>query len=67
MSEWWLFWVVLFSSFGLGFVWYGRKQRAIVPLTCGAILMIFPYFVSSTSILAVIGFILIAMPYFVRV
>ena len=66
MSEWWLLWGVLFSSFGLGVVWYGRKQKAIVPLACGVILMVFPYFVSSTTLLAVVGTLLIVVPYFVR-
>jgi hypothetical protein len=36
---------MLFGSIGFGFFLYGRKQRAIVPLTCGLALMVFPYFV----------------------
>lgn len=67
LSEWWLLWGVLFGSFGLGFFWYGKKQRAIVPLVCGLILMFFPYFVSSTMLLVAIGIMLIVVPYFVRI
>jgi hypothetical protein len=66
MNESWLLWGLLFGSFGLGFFVYGKKQRAVVPLVCGLALMIFPYFVSSTILLVLIGTALIAVPYFVR-
>ena len=58
---------MLFGSIGLGFFLYGKKQRAIVPLTCGLALMVFPYFVSGTAPLVLIGAALMAVPYFVRV
>jgi predicted membrane protein len=62
-----LFWGLLFSSVGLGFFIYGRKQRAVVPLVCGLALMIFPYFISNTVLLVTIGVALLAIPYFVRI
>ena len=40
-----LFLGVLFGSIGLGFFIYGRKQRKVVPLLCGLVLMIVPYFI----------------------
>jgi predicted membrane protein len=61
-----LLWGLLFGSIGLGFLIYGRKQRAVVPLICGVALMIVPYFVSNTILLITIGITLIAIPYFVR-
>jgi hypothetical protein len=61
-----LLWGLLFGSIGLGFFVYGRKQKAVVPLVVGLALMIFPYFVSSTILVVVIGGVLIAVPYFVR-
>jgi hypothetical protein len=61
-----LLWGLLFGSIGLGFLIYGRKQKAVVPLVCGLGLMVFPYFVSSTILLVAIGIVLIAIPYFVR-
>ena len=67
MNESWLLWGLLFGSIGLGFFVYGKKQRAVVPLVCGLALMIFPYFVSSTVLLVVIGAVLIAVPYFLRI
>ena len=61
-----LLWGLLFGSIGLGFLIYGRKQRAVVPLVCGLALMIFPYFVSNPTLLIAIGIVLIAIPYFLR-
>jgi predicted membrane protein len=61
-----LLWGLLFGSIGLGFLIYGRKQRAVVPLVCGLALMIFPYLVSNTILLITIGVVLIALPYFFR-
>jgi predicted membrane protein len=59
-------WGILFSSFGMGFFMYGRKQKAVAPLVCGLLLMIYPYFISNTILLVLIGIVLIAIPYFVR-
>jgi len=67
LNEAWLLWGLLFGSVGLGFFLYGKKQRVVVPLVCGLVLMIFPYFVSNTILLVVIGVVLIAIPYFVRI
>jgi hypothetical protein len=61
-----LLWGVLFGSIGLGFLIYGRKQRAVVPLVCGLALMIFPYFVANSIAIVVIGVVLMAIPYFLR-
>jgi hypothetical protein len=61
-----LLWSLLFSSVGLGFFIYGKKQQAVIPLVCGLGLMIYPYFVSNTLLLVAIGIALIALPYFVR-
>ena len=57
---------MLFGSIGLGFFVYGRRQKRVVPLACGVALMVFPYFVSNTILLVILGLALIAIPYFVR-
>ena len=62
-----LFWGLIFSSIGIGFFVYGKKQQPIVPLLCGLALMIFPYFVSNVIVLVVVGVALMAIPYFVRI
>ena len=61
-----LLWGLLFGSIGLGFFIYGKKQRAIVPLVCGLALMIYPYFVTHSLPLVIIGSALVALPYFYR-
>jgi predicted membrane protein len=59
-------WGLLFGSIGLGFFIYGKRQRAVVPLVCGLILMICPYLVSNTILLVALGLVLVAVPYFFR-
>jgi predicted membrane protein len=65
-SESELLWGLLFSSIGLGFFVYGRKQAMIVPLVCGLALIVYPYFMPNTVALVLTGLVLIAIPYFFR-
>ncbi|ABW67183.1 hypothetical protein [Desulfosudis oleivorans] len=62
-----LLWGLLFSSIGLGLFLYGKRKQAIVPIVCGVALMVFPYFVSNTLALVVIGIVLVAAAFFVRI
>jgi hypothetical protein len=61
-----LLWGVVFSSLGLGYFIYGKRQGAPVPLVCGLVLMVYPYFISSTLVLVALGMVLAAIPYFIR-
>jgi len=61
-----LFFGLVFGCIGFGFLLYGRKQGAPVPLVCGLLLMIFPYFVSNTVVLVIMGVVLTVIPYFFR-
>jgi predicted membrane protein len=61
-----LVWELLFSAVGAGYFIYGKKQRATVPFVCGLVLMVYPYFVSSTVLMVIIGVVLMTLPYFVR-
>lgn len=61
-----LVWGFLFSTIGLGFFMYGKKQKALVPLVSGLVLMIYPYFIPNSIWMVVVGVILIAVPYFIR-
>lgn len=61
-----LLWGVLFSSIGAGFCIYAARQKAPIPLLCGAALMIFPYFVSNVILLIALGIALCAIPAFFR-
>ncbi len=57
---------VIFSSIGLGYFLYGKKQKMIVPFIVGLVLMIFPYFTESNVLLSGIGTLLSVIPYFLR-
>jgi hypothetical protein len=61
-----LFWGLIFGSIGLGFFMYGKRQRSPVPMVCGLVLMVYPYFVGSTLALIAIGVVLMAIPYVVK-
>ena len=62
-----MMWSVLFGGFGIGYFLYGKKQKAIVPLCTGIALFAFPYFVPSITMLVIVGVILVAIPYFIKV
>ncbi len=61
-----LVWGMLFGAIGVGYFIYGKRQSALVPLVCGLLLMIFPYFFSSAWALVLVGVVLMAIPYFIR-
>lgn len=56
---------VFFSSVGLGYFIYGKKQKMLVPFLCGLILMIFPYFIENTWLIVLIGGVFMGIPYFI--
>jgi hypothetical protein len=62
-----LLWGMLFGSIGLGFFTYGKRQRAVVPLTVGIALFVVPYLITNIYALIATGIGLIALPYFVRI
>jgi hypothetical protein len=61
-----LLWGVLFGSIGLGYFVYGKKQQAAIPLICGIILMVLPYFVTGAWLLVALGAVVAVVPYFMR-
>ena len=65
-SEASLIWGVIFGAVGLAYFVFGKRQQRFVPLFCGIGLMAFPYFVSNTVLLVIVGLALSAIPYFFR-
>jgi hypothetical protein len=57
---------LVFGTIGFGFLMYGRKQHAMVPVVCGLLLMIVPYFISDARLLFGACAVLVAVPFFVR-
>jgi len=66
-SESMMVWSVLFGGIGIGYFTYGRKQKAKVPFCVGLSLFAFPYFMSSVTMLLIVGVILVAIPYFIKI
>lgn len=58
-----LFLGVLFGSIGFGYLMYGRKQRAVVPIGCGLLLLVVPYFIGNAALLLAVGCALAALPF----
>ncbi|MGH8460636.1 MAG: amino acid transport protein [Stenotrophobium sp.] len=58
---------LLFSSIGVGYFMYGRKQQKLVPLLSGIGLVGYTFFVSNSWALAAIGVLLMALPYFIQI
>ena len=61
-----LLWAVVFGAIGLGFLTYGRRQHAIVPLVTGVVLILIPYFIPNVYLLVAVGAAAMAVPYFIR-
>ena len=61
-----LLWGLLFSSIGLGYFMYGRRQEHIITKYCGITLMVFPYFAANLSWLIAIGVAVLAVPFVLR-
>ena len=62
-----LLWGLLFGSIGFGFFIYGKKQKAVVPLITGIALCVIPYFIANVYALVIVGVILMAIPFIVRI
>jgi hypothetical protein len=57
---------LLFSSIGIGYFVYGKKQGKVVPLISGGMLCAYPYFVTTTLLFIVTGVVLTVIPYLFR-
>ena len=62
-----LMWGMLFGAIGFGFFFYGKKQKKVVPLITGIALCVVPYFIANVYALVIVGVILMAIPFFVRI
>ena len=62
-----MFWGLFFGSIGLGYFIYGKKRPHAVARYTGIALIIYPYFISNTVLLVVMGIILLLLPKFLKV
>jgi hypothetical protein len=57
---------IVFGIIGFYAFNYGRKEKAYKPLAIGLVLMVYPYFVSNTIMLYVLGIAISSLLYFWR-
>lgn len=57
-----LFLGLLFGAVGTGYLIYGKRQYSAAYAITGALLIVYPYFVSSVAAVLLIGAALIAAP-----
>jgi hypothetical protein len=62
-----ILWAIILGAIGMGYVTYGRRQKAVAPLLVGFVLVALPWLVTETGWLIGIGAVLLVLPYFVRI
>lgn len=58
---------LVFSSIGLGYFIYGKKQKHTVAFYTGLCLIMYPYMISDPIIMILIGIALMFVPKFLRI
>ncbi|GBG15149.1 methanol dehydrogenase (cytochrome c) subunit 1 [Novimethylophilus kurashikiensis] len=61
-----LFGMLVFGIVGLAAFRYGKKRHSGLPMIIGTLLMVYPYFVSTTVLMYLVGLALCAGLYFLR-
>jgi hypothetical protein len=59
LSSSYLFAALIWGSIGMGFAIYGKKQKAMVPLVGGIVLMGITYLISSALYMSLVGVVLV--------
>lgn len=57
---------LLFGTCGFGFITYGKKAGQFVPMGVGLALMICPYFIASTLVMAIVCAGLMSVPFVLK-
>jgi hypothetical protein len=60
-----LFVSMIFSAIGTGYFVYGRKQQKFMPMLCGVVLGIYPYFISNVIFMLLVGAGLMYLPFLI--
>jgi hypothetical protein len=61
-----ILWSLLFGAIGMGYFIYGKRQAQVVIRYTGLALMLFPYVVSDTVVMVIIGVLLLILPRFIK-
>ena len=57
---------MLSGVFGVAYFVYGKRQTKLAPMIAGVLLCIYPYFIESVLWLAVVGLLLLAVPFVIE-
>jgi len=66
IDTWSLVFGLVFSSIGLGYFIYGRRQSNSVTRYCGIALLMYPYFMEGRYDTLIVGLLLTALPKFIE-
>ncbi len=56
----------LYGAIGFAYFSYGKKMAKYIPIACGLILMVFPYFTSNVMAFHCIGGIGVIVPWVIK-
>jgi hypothetical protein len=57
---------LLFGTCGMGFLIYGKNAARLVPMGVGLILMVCPYFITSSLVMTIVCGGLISVPFVLK-
>jgi len=60
-----LFFGIVISAVGFGYMIYGRRQMKLIPVVSGLLLCGYSYFIDSWLWLGIVGAALLAAPFFI--
>lgn len=58
---------LVLGSIGVGYSIYGKKQRNLVALLCGLLLIALPYFIDNNLLLMFVAVIVMLVPKFLKI
>lgn len=61
-----LLWGVLFGSIGVGYMMYGKRRKRNGAFYAGLGLLVYPYLVTGTWLVPLVGVALVLVPFFYR-
>ncbi|MGF2733752.1 hypothetical protein [Marinobacter sp. DUT-1] len=61
-----LVWGLIFSSIGIGYFIYGRRQSNMVVRWCGLALILYPYLITDAVTMVAVGVGIMLIPRFVE-
>jgi len=61
-----LLWGMIFGAIGGGYMIFGHRQKNIMALACGLVMMLYTWFITNSWLIVLIGAILMVLPFKLR-